>query len=49
MQFTALLHHIYSTDTLREAYYDLKREAAPWVDGVTWPGISIRATNLKVP
>ncbi|MCU0575185.1 MAG: reverse transcriptase domain-containing protein [Syntrophobacteraceae bacterium] len=36
MRFTALLHHIYSTDTLREAYYGLKREAAPGVDGVTW-------------
>ena len=36
LQFTALLHHIYSTDTLREAYFGLKREAAPGVDGVTW-------------
>jgi len=36
LRFTALLHHIYSTDTLREAYFGLKREAAPGVDGVTW-------------
>jgi RNA-directed DNA polymerase len=36
LRFTALLHHIYSTDTLREAYYGLKREAAPGVDGVMW-------------
>ncbi len=36
LPFTALLHHIYSTDTLREAYFGLKREAAPGVDGVTW-------------
>src|SRR5215471_15375998 len=34
-QFTALLHHI-SVDTLRVAYYALKRKAAPGVDGVTW-------------
>ncbi len=36
LRFTALLHHIYSTDTPREAYHGLKREAAPGVDGVTW-------------
>lgn len=36
MRFTALLHHVYNPDTLREAYYGLKREAAPGVDGVTW-------------
>jgi len=36
MQFTALLHHIYNLDTLREAYFRLKREAAPGVDGQTW-------------
>jgi len=36
MRFTTLLHHIYSTDTLREAYFRLDRKAAPGVDGVTW-------------
>jgi len=36
MRFTALLHHVYHPDTLREAYYGLKREAAPGLDGVTW-------------
>jgi RNA-directed DNA polymerase len=35
-KLTALLHHIYSVDTLREAYYRLEREAAPGVDGITW-------------
>ena len=35
-RFTALLHHIYAVDTLREAYFNLKREAAPGVDGETW-------------
>jgi len=36
MRFTALLHHVYNPDTLREAYFRLKREAAPGVDGQTW-------------
>jgi RNA-directed DNA polymerase len=36
MRFTALLHHVYNPDTLREAYHGLKREAAPGLDGVTW-------------
>jgi RNA-directed DNA polymerase len=35
-QFTALLHHIYDPDMLRTAYFELKREAAPGVDGETW-------------
>jgi group II intron reverse transcriptase/maturase len=34
-QFTTLLHHI-NVDTLRTAFYALKRKAAPGVDGVTW-------------
>jgi RNA-directed DNA polymerase len=36
VKFTALLHHIYSVDTLREAYFGLKRDAAAGVDGETW-------------
>src|SRR5262245_47617252 len=36
LRFTALLHHIYSLETLRAAYFSLKREAAPGVDGETW-------------
>jgi len=36
MRFTALLHHIYAPGTLRTAYFSLKREAAPGVDGETW-------------
>src|SRR6266568_7141649 len=35
-KLTSLMHHIYSVDTLREAYYRLEREAAPGVDGITW-------------
>jgi RNA-directed DNA polymerase len=36
LQFTALLHHIYNLETLRMAYFSLKKEAAPGVDGETW-------------
>jgi RNA-directed DNA polymerase len=36
VKFTSLLHHIYAVDMLREAYFSLKREAAPGVDGETW-------------
>jgi group II intron reverse transcriptase/maturase len=35
-RFTALLHHIYNPETLRMAYFSLKREAAPGMDGETW-------------
>ena len=34
-KFTALLHHI-NVDTLREAFYALRRKAASGVDGVRW-------------
>jgi hypothetical protein len=36
LQFMALLHHIYNPETLRTAYFSLKKEAAPGVDGETW-------------
>jgi retron-type reverse transcriptase len=36
LQFTALLHHIYNLGTLRMAYFRLKKEASPGVDGETW-------------
>src|SRR2546421_613338 len=36
VRFTSLMHHIYNLSTLREAYYALKRDAAPGVDGETW-------------
>ena len=35
MRFTALLHHV-NVELLRSSYYDLKRQAAAGVDGVTW-------------
>jgi retron-type reverse transcriptase len=34
-KLTALLHHI-NVDLLREAFFALKRDAAPGVDGLTW-------------
>jgi RNA-directed DNA polymerase len=36
LRFTTLLHHIYNLDTLRMAYFRLKKEASPGVDGETW-------------
>ena len=35
MRFTALLHHL-TINLLRDSFYELKRKAAPGVDGVTW-------------
>ncbi len=34
-RFTALFHHL-SVDLLREAFFALRRDAAPGVDGLTW-------------
>jgi RNA-directed DNA polymerase len=34
-RFTALLHHV-TVDRLRDAFFSLKKKAAPGVDGVTW-------------
>jgi group II intron reverse transcriptase/maturase len=36
VKFTSLMHHIFNLSMLREAYYGLKRDAAPGVDGETW-------------
>ena len=35
-RFTALFHHIYNIDRLRDAYLTLKRDASAGVDGETW-------------
>ena len=37
-RFTALWHHVYNVNRLRQAYFALKREASPGVDGQTWAG-----------
>jgi group II intron reverse transcriptase/maturase len=42
-RFTALFHHI-NLELLRDAFFALKREAAPGVDGLTWQGY---ATGLE--
>ncbi|MGH9493941.1 MAG: group II intron reverse transcriptase/maturase [Candidatus Sulfotelmatobacter sp.] len=36
-QFTTLLHHI-NADMLRLAFSEIKRKAAPGIDGLTWSG-----------
>src|SRR6266446_4032769 len=36
VRFTTLLHHVYNVEALRAAYYALKRDAAPGIDGETW-------------
>jgi group II intron reverse transcriptase/maturase len=36
LRFTTLWHHVYEVARLREAYFSLKRKAAPGVDGRTW-------------
>lgn len=48
LRFTALLHHVYAIDRLRSAYYALKREATPGVDGETWQHYGEQlGTNLQ--
>src|SRR5215813_11660882 len=48
-RFTALLHHV-TVDLLRDSFYALKRQAAPGVDGLTWPeyedGLDDRLVDL---
>ena len=35
-RFTSLWHHVYDVDRLREAYFSLRRNSAPGIDGQTW-------------
>lgn len=37
-RFTALWHHVYNVNRLRQAYRALKRDASPGVDEVMWHG-----------
>ena len=50
MRFTALLYHIYNRETLRMAYFALKKEAAPGVDRETWRhyGEQLERFNLEL-
>src|SRR5215475_10544260 len=43
-RFTALFHHI-NVELLRDAFFAIRREAAPGVDGVTWQDY---ATNVEI-
>jgi group II intron reverse transcriptase/maturase len=36
LRFTALWHHVYNVEQLRNAYFGTKRHAAPGMDGQTW-------------
>jgi group II intron reverse transcriptase/maturase len=36
LRFTALWHHVYDVDRLWKAYLEIKRDAAPGIDGETW-------------
>lgn len=47
-RFTALLHHVYNVERLRDAYFALKRDASAGVDGETWQhyGVALEA-NLE--
>lgn len=47
-KLTSLYHHVYNVDHLKEAYYGLKKKAAPGVDGETWQHYGENlAANLK--
>ena len=49
-KFTGLLHHIYAVQRLEAAYFALKRDAAPGVDGQTWQsyGQNLQANLLEL-
>ena len=38
-RLTALMHHVYDVEHLRQAYHGVKRDAAPGIDGETLAGI----------
>jgi RNA-directed DNA polymerase len=47
-RLTALWHHVYPRNRLREAYYRLNHDAAPGVDGQTWAAYGEQLdTNLR--
>ena len=49
-KFTSLLHHV-NSEMLKAAFYALKRDAAPGVDGMTWDiyeqGLDHRIEDLR--
>ena len=36
LRFTSLWHHVYNVDHLRATFFQLRKKAAPGVDGQTW-------------
>jgi group II intron reverse transcriptase/maturase len=42
LRFTTLWHHVYDVERLRAAYFSLKKEAAPGIDGTTWHAYGAR-------
>jgi len=52
-RFTALLHHV-DLDRLREAYWAIRPQAAPGVDGVTWAAygrdleVNLRSLHARI-
>jgi RNA-directed DNA polymerase len=49
-RFSGLLHHIYAVERLEAAYYALRRDAAPGVDGQTWQsyGLALQANLAEL-
>ena len=47
-RFTSLFHHI-SVELLRVAFFALKRDAAPGVDGLTWHTSSSTRCGVSIP
>lgn len=49
-KFTTLMHHVYAVERLEHAYFALRREAAPGVDGQTWAdyGQALQANLLEL-
>jgi group II intron reverse transcriptase/maturase len=51
MRFTALLHHVYNIENLREAFHGINREASPGIDGETWEsyeaGLEVNLQHLS--
>ena len=42
MRFNNLLHHL-TPELLRASFFELKKQAAPGIDGVTWAAVFPRA------
>ncbi len=49
LRFTNLFHHVYAIDRLRQAYFELSKQAAPGIDGQTWQAYGGQAleSNLQ--